>query len=351
VRTGDILTDGPDDGVGSVRPPVEGALVADVVVLGQVARDLVLRLDALPDGGGTATARERREVLGGKGANQAVALAQLGVPVALVGVVGDDAAGAQVRAQAAADGVDVSCVTSRPGAATALLLDLVADGSRRLVEHVPPEALLTEADVASAAEQIAACQVLSIQLQQPGDAVRAALSRVPATALVVADGAPADEATRTAVLRRADVVRADVAEAAALTGRELDGPDAFRDAAAELLTAGPRLVALATGEDGDLVAWRAGPPLGIAATELEADPRWVDGEVLIPRLGGPPVDPTGAGDAFVAALTATLLGGAGPEDAGWVAAAAAALTVGHAGGRPALEPTALGEAIRRFRAG
>jgi ribokinase len=113
--------------------------MTDIVVVGQVARDLVLRIPGFPDAGTSASARERRELLGGKGANQAVALTQLGVPVALVGVVGDDAAGAAVRAQAAADGIDVSSVVRRPGAAIALLLDLVADGGeRRLVEHVPP---------------------------------------------------------------------------------------------------------------------------------------------------------------------------------------------------------------------
>jgi ribokinase len=295
-------------------------------------------------------ARRCWEGLGGKGANQAVALAQLGVPVALVGVVGDDAAGAAVRAQAAADGIDVSCVGVRSGATTALLVDLVEDGGRRLVEDVPAAVLLTPDDVERAVEQIAAGQVLSIQLQQPGETVRAALAAAPRNAVVVTDGAPADEATRTAVLERADVVRADVAEVAALAGRPVDGPDAAADAAAELLTAGPRLVALATGGAGDLVAWRAGPSLGSAATELEADPRWADGDLLVPHVGGRPVDPTGGGDAFVAALTATLLGGAGPEDAAWAAAAAAALTVGRAGGRPALDPAALGEAVRRYRA-
>lgn len=326
--------------------------MADVVVLGQVGRDLVLRLDAVPDPGGSAEARDRRELLGGKGANQAVAVAQLGVPVALVGVVGADAAGAEVRGQAAADGIDVSCLGTRAGATTALLLDLVEDGGRRrLVEHVPAEVLLTPADVEQAVEQISACQVLSVQLQQPGEAVRVALALAPDTAFVVSDGAPADEVTRTSVLRRAQVVRANAEEAALLVGREVRGLEAAREAAADLLTAGPRLVALSLGDDGDLVAWRAGPVLGDAAEEFETDPRWADGELVVPRLGGNPVDPTGAGDAYVAALTATLLGGASPEDAAWAASAAAALTVAHAGGRPSLDPGALRDTIHRFRAG
>lgn len=238
----------------------------------------------------------------------------------------------------------------RRGAATALLVDLVEDGGEhRLLEDVPDDVLLTPDDVAAAADQIAAAQVVGLQLQQPGPAVLAALQRVPGGALVVADGAPADDATRTAVLARADVLRADTAEARLLTGRELPGVDDAREAAAELLTAGARVVALGVGKQGDLVSWRAGPRLGVAAMDLEVDPGWVDGEVLVPRLGDEPVDPTGGGDAFVAVLTATLLGGATPEDAAWAASAAAGLTVTHAGGRPELSPDRLREAVARHR--
>jgi ribokinase len=284
--------------------------MADVVVLGQVGRDLVLRTSALPRPGGSATVGERRELLGGRGANQAVALAQLGVPVALVGVVGDDSAGTQAVAQAAADGIDVSAVVRR-GAATALVVDPVEDGGvRRLLEDVPDTVLLTPDDVAAATDQLVAAQVVSLQLQQPGAAVGAALQRVPEGVIVVVDGVPEDDATRDAVLARADVVRADVTEARLLTGRDLSGVDDARDVAAELLTAEARVVALGVGEEGDLVAWRAGPRFGVAAEELEVDPGWADGDVLVPPLGEQPVDPTGAGDAYVATLVATLLGGA-----------------------------------------
>jgi ribokinase len=324
--------------------------MADVVVLGRVGRDLVLRTSALPEPGGSATVGERRELLGGRGANQAVALAQLGVPVALVGVVGDDSAGTQAVAQAAADGIDVSAVVRRRGAATALVVDLVEDGGvRRLLEDVPGAVLLTPDDVAAATDQLAAAQVVSLQLEQPGAAVGAALQRVPEGAIVVVDGAPEDAATRDAVLARADVVRADATEARLLTGRELSGVDDARDVAAELLTAGARVVALGVGEAGDLVAWRAGPRFGVAAEELEVDPGWADGDVLVPPLGEQPVDPTGAGDAYVATLVATLLGGAPPEDAAWAASAAAGLTVAHAGGRPQLDPGVLGAVVRRGR--
>jgi ribokinase len=250
--------------------------------------------------------------------------------------------------QAVSDGIDVTSVARRVTGETALLLDVVEDGGRhRLVESVPGPMLLTEDDVAAAAGLIASCQLLLLQLQQPGPAVRAALRH--ARAVVVADGAPSDDETRAALLARAQVLRADTDEAAQLAGRELRGADEVREAAAELLTAGPRLVSLGAGDEGTVVAWRAGPPLDVAADEQAADPRWADGELVIPLFGGPTVDATGAGDAYVAALAAALLGNAAPADAAWAAAAAAALTIGHPGGRPALTPAALADVLRRYR--
>jgi ribokinase len=77
----------------------------DVVVVGQIARDLVLLVEELPPPGTGAAVRQRREMLGGKGANQAVALAQLGVHPAVLGVVGDDRIGAEILDQARDDGV------------------------------------------------------------------------------------------------------------------------------------------------------------------------------------------------------------------------------------------------------
>ena len=322
--------------------------MADVVVLGRVGRDLVLCTSALPEPGGSATVGERRELLGGRGANQA--LAQLGVPVALVGVVGDDSAGTEAVAQAAADGIDVSAVVRRRGAATALVVHLVEDGGvRRLLEDVPGAVLLTPDDVAAATDQLAAAQVVSLQLEQPGATVGGALQRVPEGAVVVVDGAPADDATRDAVLARADVVRADATEARLLTGRDLSGVDDARDVAAELLTAGARVVAPGVGEAGDLVAWRAGPRFGVAAEELEVNPGWPTATSWSHRSAssrstrpepGTPTSPRSSRRCW-AALPRRKPPGA--------ASAAAGLTVAHAGGRPQLDPGVLGAVVCRGR--
>ncbi|WNB84555.1 PfkB family carbohydrate kinase [Cellulomonas sp. ATA003] len=305
----------------------------DVVVVGEIGRDLVLGVDAIPEPGGSADVTARREVLGGKGANQAVGLRCLAVGVGLVGVVGDDAAGADVLAQAERDGIDVSGVVRRAGAPTALLVDVVEpDGVRRLLESVDDAVRLTAEDVRAAEPLIASARLLLVQLQQPGPAVREALRLARAHGVrVVADGAPADDETRRAVLGGASVVRADDTEAALLLDRDLGGVDAAVDAAAALLDAGPDVVALAVGTEANVLAWSGG-------------------QVVMPLIDSEPVDPTGGGDAFVAGLAAALLRGDAPEAAGWFASAAAAATVSHLGGRPDLDRARLDEVARLTRA-
>ena len=303
-----------------------------VVVVGQIGRDLVLRTAGLPQAGGSADVGERWEGLGGKGANQAVGLSQLGVPVRLFGVVGDDHAGSSVLRQADEDGIDTAAVVRR--GRTALLVDLVdAPGSRRLLEDVPQESLVTVEDLERAHPAFEDADTVSLQLQQPSATLLAGARRARRHgAQVVADGVP-DPAVRDELLGLVDVLRADAAEAELLAG----GPVAsVRDARALgrlLLTAGPALVALAVPGEGDLLVWP-------------------DGDRLLPLSDVPVADPTGAGDAFVAGLIAGLRRGAGPVSAGRLAAAAAAATVQRLGGRPDLSGSAaVVDAARRPPAG
>jgi ribokinase len=70
---------------------------------------------------------------------------------------------------------------------------------------------------------------------------------------------------------------------------------------------------------------------------------WPDGHLVLPLEDVPVADTTGAGDALTAPLIAALAHGEPPERAARFAVAAAAATVGHPGGRPALDPAALRE--------
>lgn len=307
--------------------------MSKVIVVGQVARDLVLRIDRLPDEGGSAPIQERQELLGGKGANQAVACRQLGADVALIGVVGDDQAGQDVLDQAAADGIGVHGVIRRAGASTALLVDITGPaGVRRLLEDVDAAVLLERQDVDRSEAQLRLADAVLVQLQQPAAAVTLALeTAASAGALVVTDGAPADEETRRHVLSHSAVVRADAEETEVLVGWKPDDLAQTIEAAQALVKEGPRIVALAAPTEGNVVAW-------------------AEGYVVLPFLEKAPVDPTGAGDAFVAALTIGLLRGESAQSASWWAAAAAAQVVTKPGGRPDLNLDSLRAAAQRAQA-
>ncbi|WP_214364433.1 PfkB family carbohydrate kinase [Pseudonocardia sp. H11422] len=303
----------------------------DVIALGQIARDLVVLVDDVPGPHGTTPVRERRELLGGKGANQAVAMAQLGLRPGLVGVTGDDAVAGRLFEQLACDGVDGTWVVRRPGVATGLVVDVVdSRGSWHYLEDLPPEVLLGVTDLAGTAGVLAEVETVVIQLQQPTEvALAAARMARRGAARVVLDGAPQQGPHRALLLAEADVLRADHHEAELLVGRPLsDAQDTVR-AAQELLGCGLGLVVLDAGHEGNVLVWEGG-------------------EVVVPLVDVVVVDTTGAGDAFVAGLVAGLARGAGPEQAGRLATAAAALTVGRLGGRPHLTAVGLVEQLARL---
>jgi ribokinase len=287
-----------------------------VVVIGQIGRDLVLRTDGPPSASEATTVLQRDELLGGKGANQAVGLSQLGAPVALIGVVGDDPAGHSVLQQARNDGIDVGGVAQR--GVTALLIDIVGrPAERMLVEDVPETSLVRVADLDRRASLWEAADTVSIQLQQPPDTALEAARRARQRRLrVVADGVPAPD-VRDDLLAMVDVLRADSTEAGLIAGAEITTVEQAATLASDLLTRGPGLVALAVPDVGDLLVWE-------------------DGRELFEFADADVVDPTGAGDAFVAGLIAALRDGAGPRQAGRRAAAAASSTVQRLGGRPDL---------------
>lgn len=299
-----------------------------VVVVGQIARDLVLVIDEIPDADASTEVRERREMLGGKGANIAVGLTQLHVPVALVGVVGDDAVGEGLLEQCARDGIDTTAVVRRHE--SALTVDVVTgDGRWRYLQSVPDEARLTPADITSAADLLAAADTVVLQLQQPAAAVLAALAQLTPGACVIMDGAPEDKTTRDLILAAATVLRLDAHEAELLAGRPIPDERAAREVAQDLLSRGPDTVIIAVGTEGNLVA---------AA----------DDATQLPLVDVETVDTTGSGDAFVAGLTWALGRGADRVRAAQLATAAAGLTVSHPGGRPTLDPAVVEQLADRL---
>jgi ribokinase len=293
-----------------------------VVVFGQIARDLVLVVDTMPGARQSADVYQRRELLGGQGANQAVALAQLGMRPVLAGVVGEDQIAQRLLTQAQHDQVDTSAVIcAHAGVRTALIVDIVdSSGHWRYLEDIPAEMLLTEDDVRACRHLLLPGRWVSALQQPSAAALAAALAAHQAGCKVVLTARRPEAPGR--LLAAADVLRADARETDLLAGFAVTTAAEAEKVASDLLSQGPSLVALAIDGIGNLIAWP-------------------EDSVLLPLSDIQVVDTTGAGDAFTAGLIMALAQGGGPQRAARLAAAAAGATVGHPGGRPLLTPKAV----------
>lgn len=284
-------------------------------MVGPVTRDLTLSVPVLPPANGSEAATESLAAAGGKGANPAVCAARLGARVRLVGAVGDDATAAQVIDQLRGDGIDVDHVTRARGASTGEIVHLVEPGGRRrYVESRGANARLqVTADLVRALCTRDTTVLVSTALPQP--AVEAAVAGARAAGAWICGDLAGTAATAQAVLDHLDVARADATEAEMLTGEPVADFASAARAARILRAQGPATAAVQAGGDGDLI-------------------QTAEHEVRLPHAPVAVADPTGGGDAFTATLLVALRQGAGLEEAGRLASAAAAHTVVHLGGRP-----------------
>jgi ribokinase len=303
------------------RAVIEATRPPDVVVIGSINTDYVVRVDRRPTAGETIGGATFDSFDGGKGANQAVAAASKGAIVALVARVGEDLAGEALLAGLEAAGVETSWVRRSPGETSgAAFVTVTPDGENTIVVAPGANASLGESDIHWAEGAFRRARVIALQLEIGLDAVVAAVASANRSTTVVLNAAPA-RPVPSATLRRVDVLIVNEREAAMLLGGDDRDPRIALDALLEL---GPGAVIITLGANGAAVATSSGE-------------RW--------HVPAPPtkvVDTTGAGDTFVGVLAAALSTSdersdpATLRDAVEVAVAAASRSVGQRGARALL---------------
>src|SRR5260370_7456259 len=120
-----------------------------VFVAGSINRDVVAPADLHPRIGETVAGHAVLYFPGGKGANQAVAAAKLGAPTTLIGRLGKDAFGDQLRSFLGAQGVDLSLVRETADAHTGTAIITVANADNTIVVVPGANALVDATDVAA----------------------------------------------------------------------------------------------------------------------------------------------------------------------------------------------------------
>ncbi|MDH3225662.1 MAG: ribokinase [Thermoleophilia bacterium] len=285
-----------------------------IVVVGELNMDLHL-FDVERSAGQALLVAERYLAEpGGKGANVARAAARLGAEVSLVGRVGDDEFGRSCVAAVSDDGVDTGAVTVTSDGPTGFVAIELTRGKHRSLLFAPgANGYLSWTDIAPSLDALESGDIVIAQAEIPPAALSelATFTARTGTALFL-DPAPPDRVTRQ-LIAAAEVITPNRAEAAALVGRMDDSPLTPALAARDLLEFGARRVLVKTGESGTLLA-------GAHREILE-----------VPTLSVEPLDETGAGDVFLAALAVRRSEGAEWEQAVRFANAASALSVAATG--------------------
>jgi ribokinase len=293
-----------------------------VVVVGSANVDHLVTVSRLPVQGETVTASRYLTTAGGKGLNQAVAIARQGMPVTLVACVGDDLAADDLLWLLGGEGIDTSAVRRVVGETTGVALITVATGGTNTVVVAPQaNACMVDGDVDGAGPAIADASVVLAQLEvPPGPVVRALAKGRAAGAVTVLNTAPALGPLPPRLLSLVDVLVANETEAAILTGVPAE------EAGPVLVAGGCPTVITTLGERGALLT-TAGRMTRVAAIPVHA------------------VDSTAAGDAFCGSLAASIAAGLGLPDALRRAAAAGALATTVSGAVPSLPTSAAVDAL------
>lgn len=295
--------------------------MSEIVVLGSLNMDLVVRVGRVPYHGETMFGDSFATFPGGKGANQAVAAARLGARVTMVGAVGADAFGPELLEVMRHEGIDASQVKQNPLAPTGIaLIMLDQSGQNTMVVVSGANTLLNTDAVLTSMELMTDIRLLITQFEVLMDATWAAIAWAQSKHIpVLLNAAPARQ-TPPARFKGIDYLVVNEQETECLTGAPVHDPSSAALAAQQMGAWGVSVVIVTLGAQGAVV-WAQGQTTHLPARKVKV------------------VDSTAAGDAFIGGLANALLNKMSVIEAVRYANCAGALATTMLGAQPSL-PTA-----------
>ncbi len=290
-----------------------------LIVFGSINLDLVTKTPRLPLPGESLTGHNFFTAFGGKGANQAVMAARLGMMTYMVGRVGNDSFGQELLGSLQESGVICDRVFLDPSIHSGVAVITVEDSGENTIILVPgANGQVNQTDVAQINPLFSDAFALLLQLEVPLPAVKAAAENArKAGVKVILDPAPAQVNVPADFYPLVDIITPNETEASLLVGFPVNSPETAAKAAKELQRRGVEIVLVTLGAKGVFCATK-------------------DDDFFLPAFSVEAIDTVAAGDAFNGAIATALATGLPLREAVVWGAAAGALATTKVGAQSSL---------------
>ncbi|MQF83011.1 ribokinase [SAR202 cluster bacterium AD-802-E10_MRT_200m] len=293
-------------------------LLMRVVVIGGINMDLVVESSRMPRPGETLVGTRFFKTYGGKGANQATGIAKLGERALLVGRVGCDSFGEELRDGLNLHGVDTSQIKSdSSGSSGIAVITIEPDGQNRIIQIPGVNDNCNNEELERTLRVLTEADVLMLQLEVPAWVSIAAAKVARSLGKVVLFNPAPIKPFSEEIYSYIDYMTPNEVEAEALLGETIQSMGSAANAAKKLLLPTMRAVIITLGESGACFASH-------------------DTAGCVPGFPVKAVDTVGAGDAFNAALVLGLASGDPIKKAMIRANAAGALAVTKPGAQESM---------------
>ncbi len=298
-----------------------------ICVIGSLNMDLVVNVDTMPKPGQTIIGSNFKEVPGGKGANQAVAMARLNGNVSMIGKVGEDGFGQTLINSLKNDNVDTTYIQTTKGATGVALITVDKNAQNSIVVSPGANFEVKEDDIDNNIEAIKNSDIVVLQLETPLNTIKYALNKAKElNKYTILNPAPAvkldDE-----IIKNVDLLTPNETELEIISGVSIETEEDIHRASQIMIEKGVKELIVTLGSKGSLYINKE-KSMFKKAYKVEA------------------VDTTAAGDSYTGALAVALSQDKKMEDSMDFASKVGALSVLKEGAQSSL-PTL--EDVENFR--
>ena len=299
----------------------------NICVIGSLNMDLVVNVDTMPKPGQTIIGSNFKEVPGGKGANQAVAMARLNGNVSMIGKVGEDGFGQTLINSLKNDKVDTTYIQTSKGATGVALITVDKNAQNSIVVSPGANFEVKEDDIDNNIEAIKNSDIVVLQLETPLNTIKYALNKAKElNKYTILNPAPAvkldDE-----IIKNVDLLTPNETELEIISGVSIETEEDIQKAAQIMIEKGVKELIVTLGSKGSLYINKE-KSMFKKAYKVEA------------------MDTTAAGDSYTGALAVALSQDKNIEDAMDFASKVGAFSVLKEGAQSSL-PTL--EDVKNFR--